>query len=130
MPTGRFTGNDGAASVNGNSYAIKEWSAEETAKTAEGSAAGDIGTHRTFLRTDWKASAKFVCADGDTPTGPFTDLRAGLPVAFAGQVDAGVGVWSATGIITRVGLASPIDDLVTVDVEMESSDGSAQPTFT
>ena len=63
MPTGRFTGNDGAASVNGNSYAIKEWSAEETAKTAEGSAAGDIGTHRTFLRTDWKASAKFIFRD-------------------------------------------------------------------
>ena len=129
MPTARYMGNNGAVTIAGTTYAISEWSAEETMKTVEAPAAGDIATHRTPLHTDWKATAKAYLPQGAIRN-PFTNLRAGTPVAFAGAVvSPSTGVWSATGLTTKVALSSPVGEHAMFDIEIECNDGSSQPTF-
>jgi hypothetical protein len=101
------------------------------ADVATGRAAGDRGTGRTYLGSDWA----FVGRAKVNPDDPVPNLfgLVGANSAFSGKTDATPHFQVAgDGMVTDVNLVAPVGDYVLYDITIESDDPDAanQPTVT
>jgi hypothetical protein len=102
----------------------RQWNVNRTAITVDAGAAGDTVEQNKALRTRHVFTATVVLED----TEPYGTLAAsvGAAVAWVAMLKAAHtnGLFSSTGILNDVGVPTPWNDLVTVDIEI-IPDGTA-----
>lgn len=136
MAADYLTGKDGAVSIDTGGtplvLSIIEFRYRETSDVARGRAAGDRGTGRTHLATDWELNVRArIVAAGTTPG----LLRRGADVAFLAQTDGAVTPAvkiAGTGMNDETVLAVPAGDYVeyTMRVVCNAPDGASLPVLT
>lgn len=125
----RLTGKAGAATLGSlTTIVLDGWEYEETSTNIESHAAGDTHTDRTHLRLDWRATIRGFLA----VTPPYANIAipVGTEAAMALKaLSADTNPLIAdTGLVTRARIEWPHDNLVRIEAEIMSSDGSAGPT--
>lgn len=134
MAADYLTGKDGAVSIDSGPpvvLSIIEFRYRETSDVARGRAAGDRGTGRTHLATDWELNVR--CRTTAAATTPNL-LRRGADVAFVAKTD-GAGSPAVTitgsGMNDETVLAVPAGDYVefTMRIVCDSVAGADLPTL-
>lgn len=125
-----ITGKAGAVTIAaaGVTGKVREWSLELDAKTVDDTAMGDTWQSQVGLTNSWKASFTAIM-----PTGSGADFypaSLGTDVAITlKRVSADTNpVFSGTGILKSIRLRAPAEDLMTYELTVECSAGTA-PTF-
>lgn len=125
----RLTGKAGAATIGGTAVVLTGWEFESTSTNVESTAAGDVATDRTHIRTDWTATIRCVVAV-TPPYDVHTDL-VGTESAIVLKVLTGdaAGIVSDTGLVQSARIVHNHDAPTELEVTVISSDGSAGPTY-
>lgn len=136
MAADYLTGKDGAVSIDTGGtpivLSIMEFRYRETSDVARGRAAGDRGTGRTHLATDWELTTRCrIVAAGTTPN----LIRRGADVAFLAQTEAGATPAlkiAGSGMNDETSVAVPAGDYVefTLRIVCNQPDGASLPVLT
>ncbi len=125
----RLSGKAGAASVGSlTSLILTGWEYEETSSNIEATAAGDLFTERIHLRSDWRATVRALLSA--TPPYAMVAIPVGQEVSMSLKVLAADSnpLITDTGLCVSGRIVHEHDGATTLEMELQSSDGSAGPT--